>query len=159
MAQRERTVRLTHHLRECFLRAVGNDIPQPKEPSYEEIQASLRKKFPVEIQAVFDNEELRKYLKHEWVYLGNGNGQYLVHGGADWRETPEYVVFHEAREKRNAAMSKLRGVVYGVTTLKALREALPDLVKYMADEAKPVTPGLPVVAGLYDDLKALGLKP
>lgn len=158
MAQRERSVRLTNHLRDCFIRAVGADIPKPVKPNTDDVQKALYEQWPKEVQAVYDDEALRGYLKTDWCYLGDGQGKNIVSGGLRYSETAVMATYEEARKKREDALAKLRGVAYGVSTLKALREALPDLVKYMADEAKPVTPGLPVVAGLYDDLKALGLK-
>lgn len=160
MAQRERSVRLTNHLRDCFLRAVRSDLPEPKKPTTETLQAELYASWPESVQKVYDDENTRSFLKNQWWYPGDGcAGTYIITGGKDYEECPSYATYDEARKKYNDATSKLRGIAYGCSTLKQLREALPDLVKYMADEAKPITPGLPVVAGLYDDLKALGLKP
>lgn len=113
--------------------------------------------FPEKIKAVYDDEALRDHLTSTWVYVG-GEGFYAVTCKQNVEKLPIVVAYSEAVKKRNVALQQLKGVAYGVSTLKALREALPELTKYMADEEKKVTPGLPVPANVFSDLKAVGLK-
>lgn len=153
-------MRLTNHLRDCFVRAVSNDIPKPVEPTYDDIQLALYDMFSESIKTVYNNEDDRKDLNTSRVCIDGGRGEYLVTGRWDYKELPVYIAYRDACQKRSDVISKLRGVARGCNTLKQLQEALPDLpdlVKYMTDDYKKPTPGLPVVSNLYDDLKALGL--
>lgn len=151
-------MRLTNYLRDCFIRAVSNDLPEPTKPTYEDIQKALYDNFATSVKVVYDNPATQNVLKTSWVYLGDGNGQTLITASQNYENLPIYVEYQEACKKRQAAIGSLRSVANGRTTLKQLQEALPELVKYMADEKKKPTPGLPVVANVYADLKALGLK-
>lgn len=154
-------MRLTNHLRDCFIRAVGDDLPKPVSPTGAAVQAALYELFTPAQKAAFDDPGVCNYLtKDYFAYSAGGVNRYayIVSFGNPRDELPIMKEFVEASNKRSAILGSLRGVAYGVTTIKALKEALPELVKYMADEEKKPTPGLPVVANLYKDLQALGLK-
>lgn len=151
-------MRLTNHLRECFIRAVANDIPAVKEPTIEQIKKEIRESITSEkLLALFDDVELQPYVKTQWVYVGSNCNKYMFTADVKVEELPCIVKFKKEGKARDAAVTKLRSLAYGCTTLKALHEAAPELRKYMAEEeGKKPTPGVPVPVGLLDDLKSVG---
>lgn len=149
-------MRLTKHLRECFVRAVFADIPKPAKPTFEILQAELYENFHPLVKAVFDNEELREHLNESYYYVNGVGGRYLRTCGQKYEKMPTYVAWLTARQAYNKSMSQLRAVADGCTNLKQLQESLPELIKYMVSEEKPVN--LPAITGTVDALKALGWK-
>jgi len=151
-------MRLTKHLRECFVRAVFADIAPPVSPKLAEVQAALYENFHPLIKAVFDNEETRKHLSNTYYHVTGEGGGYLKCVGQDYENLPIVTSVNEAFKARHQAMGQLRAVADGCTNLKQLQESLPELVKYMVSEAKPTPVNLPAITGTVDALKALGWK-
>jgi len=65
--------------------------------------------------------------------------------------------FLQPRKERNALFSSIKGIAYGCSTLRQLKEALPELEKYMPKEDAP-TRNLPAVANVVADMVKLGWK-
>lgn len=151
-------MRLTKHLRECFVRAVFNDVPTPVKPSVADVQAALYENFHPLIKAVFDNEETRKHLSSRYYHVVGSNGNYVKCCGQDVDKLPNVVTANNAFEARQKAMQQLRAVADGCTNLKQLQESLPELIKYMVSEDKPTPVNLPAITGTVDALKSLGWK-
>ena len=151
-------MRLTKHLRECFVRAVFNDVPTPVKPSVADVQAALYENFHPLIKAVFDNEETRKHLSSSYYHVAGSNGNYLKCCGQNVDKLPNVVAANNAVEARQKAMQQLRAVADGCTNLKQLQESLPELIKYMVSEEKPTPVNLPAITGTVDALKSLGWK-
>lgn len=151
-------MRLTKHLRECFVRAVFADIPKPVEPTFEVLQAELCANFHPLIKAVFDDETLRQHLDSSYYYVNGVGGRNLVTCGQEYEKMPTYVAWLHARDAYNKSRSQLRAVADGCTNLKQLQESLPELIKYMVSEEKPTPVNLPAITGTVDALKALGWK-
>lgn len=151
-------MRLTKHLRECFVRAVFNDVPTPVKPSVADVQAALYEGFHPLIKAVFDNEETRKHLNGSYYHVTGVNGAYVKTAGQETDKLPIVIAANNAFEARQRAMVQLRAVAEGCTNLKQLQESLPELIKYMVSEEKPTPVNLPAITGTVDALKALGWK-
>jgi len=151
-------MRLTKHLRECFVKAVFADIPEPVSPSLVEVQAALYENFHPLIKAVFDNEETRNHLSSSYYYVSGTGGGYLKTCGQTYEKLPTYVAWLNAKDAYDKSMSQLRAVADGCTNLKQLQASLPELIKYMVSEEKPTPVNLPAITGTVDALKALGWK-
>lgn len=148
-------MKLTNYLRDSVILSVSNDIPEVKWPNLEQLQERLVKAFDKRVKAVYVDETLRKGLEQQYYRRGLHRGYVKVANlSIDDVLTKEV----EQQTQREDVLSKLKGAVYGCSTLKQLQELLPDLVKHMPSEDAPTKAGLPVVAGLMDDLKKLGFK-
>ena len=151
-------MRLTKHLRECFVRAVFNDIPKPVEPTYDELQSALYENFHPLVKAVFDDESLRDQLVGSYYHVSGVGGKYLKTCNQSYDKVPIYLAYIAAQEAYNLSKTQLRAVAEGCTNLKQLQESLPELIKYMVSEDKPTPVNLPAITGTVDALKSLGWK-
>jgi len=151
-------MRLTKHLRECFVRAVFNDVPTPVKPSVADVQAALYENFHPLLKAVFDNEETRKHLNDSYYHVAGSTWAYVKTTGQKTDKLPIVIAANDAFDARNKAMQQLRAVADGCTNLKQLQESLPELIKYMVSEEKPTPVNPPAITGTVDALKALGWK-
>ena len=64
----------------------------------------------------------------------------------------------EQKKKIDELESTIRGIVGGCSTLKQLREALPEFAKYMPTEQEPLSKCLPALANVVADFQAAGFK-
>lgn len=91
-----------------------------------------------------------------------------LYDGVDWNSRMLYVgnvteeelkpllaPLEEAVKQRDATYRKLQGVIEACTTLKKLKELLPEFEQYFPTEAEP-TKNLPAVANLVTDMMKLG---
>ena len=70
-------------------------------------------------------------------------------------------VMSDVRKKEDARRdmrNKLNALARGCSTVKQLKAAAPDLLKYMPSDDPQATPNLPMVYNVMADLKALGFK-
>ena len=56
-------MKLTNYLRDSFISAVMNDVPEVRFPTASEVQDMVYKKFPPKLKAVYNDEALRKGLQ------------------------------------------------------------------------------------------------
>ena len=149
-------MKLTNYLRESFVNAVMNDVPQIT-ISKEEVQALVLKAMPPKVKAIYKDEALRKHLKTTHIFIGNASHYGIVIGDVSEKE-----VFKELLEKvqaRRDMRTKLYALAKGCSTVKQLQEAAPLLTKYMPSDDPQKTPNLPMVVNVMGDLRALGFKP
>lgn len=150
-------MRLTNYIRDSFIRNVKNQLPEKKWPHINEVQKLVLEKMDPVIRAVYDNENLRPALQTSSYYKYDGydgRGQVII-GNVKLDDVLK--PWHDHYTKVNETIGKIRAAAYSATTLKQLREVLPDLVEYMPDETgKPATKGVPMVVSVKEDLKELG---
>ena len=149
-------MKLTNYLRDSFVRSVKNNTPEIAVPTEQALQAAALKAMHPKARAMYKDEEARKSLKTANKYF-NGFGHVTIVVG-DSKLDDILKPFNDATNARAEVLTKVRSVAYGCTTLKQLKEALPQLVKHMPSEQGSVQTGLPVPAGIMDDLKAVGFK-
>lgn len=149
-------MRLTNYLRDAFVRNVANNIPEVKAPELKDIQAKLYSMADPRLQAVYDDENLRKQLVTSWCYLSSGPNGRVYAFGQNADELDLIVKYKEANKKRDDAMLKIRNAAYGCKTLKELQETLPELQDYMPQEDKPAKINAPMVTGVVEALREVG---
>lgn len=157
-------MRLTNTIREAFVRAVMNDVPQI---DYEEqivkvMQDDLAAQMPRKVRAVYDDLELRGWLNTPHMYVGHGVGYRYLYGaeGAITEQAVKEIsrlgeLLEAQEESREALTAKLTGVANSVTTRKTLVEALPEFEKYLPEEVIS-TKNLPAIANVVSDLVKAG---
>ena len=149
-------MKLTNYLRDSFIAAVKNDIPEIKWPTLDEVQALAVKKMPPKLKAVYNDENLRKALKSSY---------YCRHESYDQRGDI-YVgalnlsdVLEDLEKKNNArldAISKVKTAAYACSTLKQLKDMLPELTDYMPSDDAPSKKAVPAVVGVVAALTECG---
>lgn len=152
-------MKLTNYIRDSFVRAVTNNLPEVNYPTLDEVQQALYKKMSPKVKAVYSNEETRKALRTKY-YAPNGSG-YDQRGNVfvgDVELDDVLAEYNAAVAARSVAKRKVHDLAYSCNTLKQLKEAAPELVKYMPDEKTGVTAGVPAVVGVLSALKAAGFK-
>lgn len=152
-------MRLTKTLREAFVRAAIADVPQI---DYQTRICDEAMKFavsllPKEAQVVY--AKYPNLIKTDSVYLG---GQYIhLPGDAEFNteQKAQLEALTEQRKEQSEAIDELRiklgGVANSVHTVKALKELLPEFVKYLPDETK-VSTNLPAIANIISDFVKAG---
>lgn len=133
---------------------------------------------PPKVRAVWDDPDIRGYIATRVIYT-NGSDIGVntpvnedTYWGSNGRDERMARLFGEAgataieqaamdvqkrREERDAVKNRLTAAVASVRTVKAFREAYPDLAKYAPAEVEKVA-NLPATTDLMDTLKAAGLK-
>ena len=150
-------MKLTNYIRDTFVRAVANDVPEVKFPLAAKIQELALEKMDQTLRVVWENEKFRHILSKTHISQAADYGHYnkYVFLG-DVKESDIIGDLIKAAEARATAISKVRQVAYACTTLKQLRQQLPELEKYMPDEAGKVTKNVPMVLNVVEDLKKAG---
>lgn len=172
---------LTKTMREQIVRSILADIPfddgvqAARDAALDAALALL----PPKVRAVWDDPDIRGYIATRVIYThGSGIGvntpvnEDTYYWGSDGRDSRMVRLFGEAgatafeqaamevqkrREERDAVTNRLTAAVASVRTVKAFREAYPDLAKYAPAEVEKVA-NLPATTDLMDTLKAAGLK-
>lgn len=167
-------MRLTNYMRDAFVAAVMNDVPNAERV---ELEAKVHKialddalkTCPAPIKAAWADNLLRPFVRTRTVSFysinyGRPFRQIEVPCASDYSQSPSTKerieafakVASQANKTREELETKLRAVAYGVTTRKALVEALPEFEKYLpADDAKAVR-SLPVVANVVSEFVKAG---
>jgi hypothetical protein len=152
------------------VRAVLDDVPHVDytQQLNDMVQTEAASKLPLKIKAVYADITLRSYLDTQWV-SSNCRSDDLYFSTSVYAPTG-YAVSDElwkrmkpllaAREKQSDTRSelsrKLDAVVRGISTVKALRAALPEFEKYAPAEEAPPSRSLPVVANVVADFVNAG---
>ena len=159
--------RLTKTLREVFVRAVMDDVPQPDEDQCsKEFQELVNKEMPPEVLAAFLKYPDWLNPESHCVTWGRAANERSVWLRYKWfsssqddfsTEMKEYIEkLADIVENRNKLRAKIKGVAESCTTIAHLKIALPELEKYMPEDTPAPTKQLPVMANLMADVIALG---
>jgi hypothetical protein len=158
------TMRLTKTIRESFVRAAMNDVPQT---DYNEQITKLAKQ---EAEAMMPPKIAEAYKLHpDWF---KSEGHYMGYEiGYVYIPLPNGVRFpdearaklkalaeaKEAQEKEmNALSAKLQAAANSVATRKALVALLPEFEKYLPADDESACKTLPAVANLLADFSKAG---
>lgn len=156
--------RLTNTLRQAFVAAVMQDVPQRNysEEAREAAQAAVAKTLPPEVRAIWNNPQLRGYVAT--FQLSLGEAMYVQLPGS-WNEDSKQVAKTATRDlvkaaidqrvKLDALRQKLNAVANAHTTVEGLKKALPECTKYLPS-IPPSPKSLPAIATLVSDLTACG---
>lgn len=150
-------MKLTNYIRDTFIRAVSNDVPEVKFPLAAEIQKMALDKMNPKLRTVWEDEKLRGALQKYHVSNASDHGhynKYVFLGDVKEEDLIGHLI--KAAEERANAINKVRQVAYACTTLKALKEQLPELERYMPDEKGRATRNVPMVLNVIEDLKKAG---
>jgi hypothetical protein len=154
-------MRLTNYMRDAFIAAVMNDVPEVDYGrEFERVvrlvnQEQFEREFPGLLYSVALNSP---WFRRSHYHPGIGGFPSAALIGPteaisshprvrecirDIKEKAE-----AQRTKRGALKASLRGVAYGATTRAALAKALPEFEKYLPREAARPTSDLPALAGV-----------
>ena len=157
-------MKLTNYLREAFVKAAMNDVPQVNyEQQCRDLVQTMRK--AVLKPLGLDKADPNRLCNHTTVWMPKSMPNMTVHGltsdeakaiAAD----PKIVAFcnaHEAQKQaRSELQSKLEGIASGCTTRKQLVELLPEFEKYLpADTPKPGA-NLPAISNVVGEFIRAG---
>lgn len=152
-------MRLDKYAKSAIIRAIMADVPKPDVVAYRKsIQAEVVKLMTPAVRKVY--KECPKALTAEYVsdlYDGSDwESRYIVLGNVTKTQLADACKPLElAIAARNKVERDLKGVVESTSTLKRLKELLPEFVKYFPTEAEP-SKNLPAVANLVTDMVKLG---
>jgi len=164
-------MRLTNTLRDAFIRAAMHDVPMEADHS-EEIRklvlADLVSKLPTKVKTVWDDVNLRGWLKTDhnaychvsvnYPSIDRTWGDSKPKLSADVQKKVDELAKKkkENEDIRDKLEAKLRNVAYSCTTRKQLADALPEFEKYLPeDEAKAIR-SLPVVTNVVAEFVKAG---
>lgn len=147
-------MRLNRHQKSAIVRAIMDDIPEANYAALrEKLQAAVCAQMSPEVRKLYQKNP--KALRRESVYGMNSYGMTSIIVG-DVTDLEDIAAPFVAEAGQRAAFkTKLNAMVEGVTTLKQLKEILPEFEKYFPTEEKP-TANLPAVANLVADAVKLG---
>jgi hypothetical protein len=155
-------MRLTKIIRESFVRAAMQDVPQVQ---YDE---AINKMLVENVIAQMPPDMLKAYQKHPELF--NKDGRYVdnqigyVYFPCAIKPAPEAIrAALELCEKRrvqkierNTLEEKLRAAADSVTTRKSLVALLPEFEKYLPADEPAACKTLPAVANLLADFTKAG---
>lgn len=164
-------MKLTNYIRDAFIRAAMAEVP--KVDYEDQALALITPEFKKLFERTFpglNREELvsqlwfkhRHYktpgsLRNVMEYGPDGYDYIQVHMPKLWGELEKLGEKHSAQAAaRSSLESKLRGIVYGCTTRKALVEALPEFEKYLPAEEPKSMRSLPAIANVVADFTRAG---
>lgn len=183
------TTKLNTSIREAFIRSVMDDVPHVDYVALIKnlIEEALPSCVPAEIKAVLANPDLRVYLRRKEVYTRElcGYGTIPITAlPSSWVTDDTYYpnlrvsalpddapfrlrsqvqewgrLCKQQSETRDSLRTRLKQVAYGCTTLKQLKEALPEFndPKYLPPEFAPTArAALPALANLSADFIRAG---
>ena len=151
--------RLTEHMRSSIIRAILSDVPQ--ENYTEQIRKAVYdyavEALPPNVREIYKNQHTRKYLRtmyvHDWgisvAIPTDDEFKFKTNIPPLLREklTALQRDSQEQNRKMRELERKLEPIVKGATTLKRLKELLPEFAKYMPEEHE-TDRQLPVIANV-----------
>ena len=159
-------MKLTNQIRDKFIKSVMSDVP------YVDYQAQAQEMaenwLTQQMNAIFpgvDIEKAKPWLERNSVYMPGKlkcfytyapHFDHLRTNTSLWTKLESIEKkLREQNEKRERLSEQLRGCAYGVTTIKALSELLPEFAHYLPSEATPAKM-LPATTGVVDAFHAAG---
>lgn len=149
-------MRLTNHIRDVFVKAVMQDIPNQDEDKVKTLlQDALYAAMSADVRRVY--RKCPKALRTEYLNI-NRRGFTFIVGDADWSKIREQLPEYQAIQARVEFSRKLKATLNSFTTVKQVRDAFPELAHHLPSESKP-TMSLPATSNLVADMIKLGWKP
>jgi len=171
------SMRLNESIRSAFVNAVLNDTPKVDyvEQRRKIIQDHLFAIAPAAILRVYKDQDLRRFLRLDHVSYEGASGSRLSWGLGKYWLVPDTSYTYKIEDKsilkqlhaideqetaqvnqRTELEKKLRATILAFNTVKQARDALPEFVKYLPDEADPKCKTLPAITDLVTDLVKAG---
>lgn len=149
-------MKLTNYMRDAFIRSVMLEVPKPDYDAIrKEFQEALYKAMSKDVRRVFRTAPRALRTWYSWDFADRGQREFVI-GDVDVNEAA--APFLEKLKARDAFSDKLRRLVYGLSTDKQLRDALPELAHHLP-KVYTTTPNLPTVCNVVADLVKLGWTP
>lgn len=157
-------MKLTNMIRDAFVNAAMQDVPKV---DYDEqaqkigLQDALSQ-MPPELVGHYEKHKnwfnhTRKWVDGAVIVRVPTMGDHFEFTAKGKKQIDALVA--DARTQRDThdkLRSRLRGIAYGVTTRKALAEALPEFEKYLPAEEPRATRNLPAIANLVSEFTKAG---
>lgn len=165
-------MKLTNYIRDAFIRAAMQDVPEGK--NYDEIitrkvLASFVVRLPPSVQKVWKDQQTQAFIRlgtfHGFgvsVSVPSIDGRYASLSEKDLPDEERHAITALAAEWKaekqtmDSLRDKLKGAAYACTTRKALAELLPEFERYLPAESENSGRSLPVVANLVTDFMKAG---
>lgn len=148
-------MKLTKYDKEAIVNAIMQDVPKPKHNVLrDEIQAKLVAAMSLEVRKVYKLKPKALVASRLSSYecLLDFGVDFIV-GDADYKEV--FKPYKAQQEERDNARRKLSYAVNSCSTLKQLKERMPEFITYFPTEEEP-TKNLPALANMVADLSKLG---
>jgi hypothetical protein len=159
-------MRLTNTHREAFVRAVMNDVPQVDydEQAQKLVNAWLDERCQNELGVSRKKLAESGWGENYYTYMpGTLSNFYTTAPGE--RTFPEKLKAaltelsaqkSKQEEQYTKLTERLSGIVNSCTTIKKLREALPEFAAYMPDDTPVATKNLPAIANMVSEFVQAG---
>jgi hypothetical protein len=159
-------MKLTNQIRDAFIKAAMSDVPQVdyQAKATELAKAWVDSQFAIVFPGV-DRVKAEPWLEHCSFHMpGELHSFYgvapeynfLRSNAALWAELLGLDKKLQAQtNQRDGLEEQLRGCAYGVTTIKALAELLPEFAHYLPSEATPARM-LPATTGVVNAFHVAG---
>jgi uncharacterized membrane protein YgaE (UPF0421/DUF939 family) len=160
-------MKLTNYMRDGFVDKVIGSLT--KIDYISQTQELLNKDAFNNLPKILQDKNITHYLENKRIYFEGARcmGGYFVRN-REYEASDEikakvkelHVLFESQREKLSQSEQQLKAMIYGVTTLKAAKEVLPEsLHQFLPVESEKKTNSFALVTTeLMDNLKAMGLK-
>ena len=169
--------RLNESIRSAFVNAVLADTPKVDYAAQRQkvIQDHLFDAAPPAMLRIYKDHDLRRFLRLDHVSYDTAAGNRMSWGlGKFWlvpdcdytyriedkavlKQLHEIDALESAQvDQRNKLEVKLKATIQAFNTVKQARDALPEFVKYLPDEADPKCKTLPAITDLVTDLVKAG---
>jgi len=169
-------MRLTENLRDAFVRAVLADTP--KTDYTEQIQKVAQEYLldiaPAAVVRLYKNPDTRHYFHQHTVRWADDHSHYNTtncfvvpnEGHSNYYRITDAKIIkkltelnaadRKQKDERRELERKLWSTIKAFTTVKAARDAMPELAKYLPDPAVKLDRTVPAVTGLITDLVKAG---
>ena len=153
-------MKLNKYDKQAIVKAIMADVPKPdKTKRRATIQDAVVKAMSPAVRKVFKESPNALRAEHvgDLTYDGTWASREIIVGNVT-DEVLETILkpYKDEEDAIYAAHNKLRGVVDGCTTRKALMDRLPEFEKYYPAESAPMSKNLPALANVVADLSKLG---
>lgn len=158
-------MKLTNTIRDAFIRAAMNDVPQIdyQEKTIKVVLDDAISQLPIKVRAIYKDGELSSFIRHRNKYFGCAyvaipakDDDFELTGAAK-KLVSQFDIASDLQGKNHAELSKkLRAVAYSVGTRKALADALPDFEKYLPADEAAACKTLPCIANVVTDFVKAG---
>jgi hypothetical protein len=157
-------MRLTNIIRDAFVRAAMQDVPQTDyvEEMRKVAQDDAVAQLPPKVRALYQDKELSHYVNT--VYRSHGGYGVNVPGAGDFSLTDKAkakisemrAALEAQQERMKGLQNKLRNCAYGCKTRKALVDMLPEFEKYLPADDAAACRTLPAVANVVSEFVKAG---
>ena len=164
-------MRLTKHIREAFVRAAMDDVPQIDYDAQAKAFAekTLLEIMPASVKKLLKDKGAEQWINREYICMPGRLQNFYGHASRGdssiiqikkpdaWAELVKLSELHEAqRVSRSELRCKLSSCAESVSTRKGLADLLPEFEKYLPADEKAAIKTLPAVANVVAEFAAAG---